>query len=134
MICIRIGCVLLPYGVTHTTTPSGAAQIATRISIQDGGPHFLLLTSICRSKTYSVHRVITQKTVLSSLIESTWLSVLCKSSIGKDMDSVDVAVTMPDRQLEDLLQMDDDEDAGKNIFIITSKIGFFLLCRMGRFI
>jgi hypothetical protein len=58
--------------------------------------------------------VITQKTVLSSLIESTWLSVLCKSSIGKDMDSVDVAVTMPDRQLEGLLlQMEDDEDAGK---------------------
>jgi hypothetical protein len=60
----------------------------------------------------------TQKTVLlSSLIESTAAggSVLCKSSIGKDMDiSVDVAVTMPDRQLEDLLQqMDDDEDAGK---------------------
>jgi hypothetical protein len=48
------------------------------------------------------------------LIESTWLSVLCKSSIGKDMDiSVDVAVTMPDRQLEDLLQqMDDDEEPG----------------------
>jgi hypothetical protein len=30
------------------------------------------------------------------------------------MDSVDVAVTMPDRQLEGLLlQMEDDEDAGK---------------------
>ncbi len=54
--------------------------------------------------------------LLSSLIESTaGGSVLCKSSIGKDMDSVDVAVTMPDRQqLEGLLQqMDDDEDAGK---------------------
>lgn len=61
--------------------------------------------------------MITQKTVLSSLIESNGLSVFCKSSIGKDMDSVEVAVTMPDRQLEGLLQMDDDEDAGKNIII-----------------
>jgi hypothetical protein len=43
------------------------------------------------------------------------------------MDSIDVALTMPDRQLEGLLQMDDDEDAGKNIIIIIIKIVFFLL-------
>ncbi|XP_046651937.1 uncharacterized protein LOC124342807 [Daphnia pulicaria] len=49
------------------------------------------------------------------------------------MDSVDVAVTMPDRQLEDLLQMDDDEDADQKtaikIFNLEAVAGKIFNCK-----
>lgn len=144
LICIRIGCVLACIRshrrAERLKSPPGYPSdisIGTEAHLFCCWHPFVGIKDVrCCSPCDN-----TQKTVLllSSLIESTaGGSVLCKSSIGKDMDSVDVAVTMPDRQqLEGLLQqMDDDEDAGKKslAYLIISKIVFFLLCRMGRFI